>query len=225
MIIYKTTNLINGKIYIGKDKINKDRYFGSGTILKNAIKKYKKKNFKKEILEHCDNEDHLNEREKYWIKKLKSQDRNIGYNIDGGGHGGDVYMYLTEEQKDRHRKLSYDGATKWTKDPNNRKLKIKSAKEMWQRKDYQDKMEIRLMKHYYRKYMKFYKDIDGHINKVIDKYIKNIHEDLLKVIYIEFRDRLDLLFNVSDYYNINNEIYQEKMKKIHYLWYFYFLLI
>jgi len=89
MIIYKTTNLINGKIYIGKDKINKDRYFGSGTILKNAIKKYKKKNFKKEILEHCDNEDHLNEREKYWIKKLKSQDRNIGYNIDGGGHGGD----------------------------------------------------------------------------------------------------------------------------------------
>ena len=40
MIIYKTTNLITGKFYIGKDKYNNEDYIGSGKILKNAIYKY-----------------------------------------------------------------------------------------------------------------------------------------------------------------------------------------
>ena len=40
MIIYKTTNLINGKFYIGKDSKNDPNYLGSGKILKKAFKKY-----------------------------------------------------------------------------------------------------------------------------------------------------------------------------------------
>lgn len=50
IVIYKTTNLINNKIYVGKDSHNDSNYFGSGTILVKAIKKYGKENFKKEIL-------------------------------------------------------------------------------------------------------------------------------------------------------------------------------
>ena len=50
-VIYKVTNNVNGKIYIGKNATNNPHYFGSGIILRNAIKKYNKKNFKKEILE------------------------------------------------------------------------------------------------------------------------------------------------------------------------------
>lgn len=52
--IYKTTNLINGMIYIGvhketlKDK--KKTYYGSSKWLKGEIYKYKECNFKKEIL-------------------------------------------------------------------------------------------------------------------------------------------------------------------------------
>ena len=88
MIIYKTTNLINGKIYIGKDKYNNPNYFGSGKILKQAILKYGKENFKKEILEVCDDETIWKEREKYWIKELNSII--IGYNIAKGGDGGDT---------------------------------------------------------------------------------------------------------------------------------------
>lgn len=47
MIIYKTTNLINGKIYIGFDSHNNPEYFGSGKLIKMALKKYGTSNFKK----------------------------------------------------------------------------------------------------------------------------------------------------------------------------------
>jgi hypothetical protein len=50
VIIYKTTNLINNKIYIGKSNTNNSDYLGSGKRLKLAIKKYGKENFKKEML-------------------------------------------------------------------------------------------------------------------------------------------------------------------------------
>ena len=89
MIIYKTTNAINGKIYVGQDKNDNPNYYGSGKLLQKAIKKYGKENFKKEILEICENESHLNDREVFWIKKLKSTDKHIGYNISDGSKEGD----------------------------------------------------------------------------------------------------------------------------------------
>lgn len=86
MIIYKTTNLINGKFYVGKDEINNPNYLGSGKILKLAITKNGRDNFKKEILEVCNCRELLNEREKYWIKSLSATTN--GYNIAEGGTGG-----------------------------------------------------------------------------------------------------------------------------------------
>lgn len=87
MIIYKTTNLINGKIYIGQDSKNNPKYLGSGIALNNAIKKYGKENFKKEILEHCVDKKGMDEKERYWISELDSRNKNIGYNITKGGDG------------------------------------------------------------------------------------------------------------------------------------------
>lgn len=72
MIIYKTTNLINGKFYIGRDKFNNSEYLGLGKILQSAIEKYGKENFKKEILEHCSSIEELNEREIFWIKETNA---------------------------------------------------------------------------------------------------------------------------------------------------------
>jgi group I intron endonuclease len=89
MIIYKTTNLINGKFYVGKDEKNSPSYLGSGLNLKKAIKKYGVENFKKEILEECLTRDELNNREKYWINELSAI--TVGYNISEGGSGGDTY--------------------------------------------------------------------------------------------------------------------------------------
>ena len=91
MIIYKTTNTLNGKIYIGKDTNNNPNYLGSGVILKNAIKKYGIQNFKKEILENCNTIEDLNKREKYWIKQYNTLNKQIGYNISLGGDGGDLF--------------------------------------------------------------------------------------------------------------------------------------
>ena len=54
MYIYKTTNQINGKIYIGLTTMNEEEskwYFGSGDSIKKALEKHGVENFKKEILE------------------------------------------------------------------------------------------------------------------------------------------------------------------------------
>jgi len=95
MVIYKTTNLLNGKFYVGKDVKNKKTYLGSGNILKQAIEKYGKENFKKEILEICTTLEELSEREKYWIKKLNAI--GLGYNLTEGGTGGDTWSNSGKE--------------------------------------------------------------------------------------------------------------------------------
>lgn len=100
MVIYKTTNLINGKIYIGQDKNNNPNYYGSGDLIKNAIKKYGKKYFIKEILCVCETIDELNNKEKHYILEYNSTDKNIGYNITiGGTNGTMLHRKHTDETK------------------------------------------------------------------------------------------------------------------------------
>jgi hypothetical protein len=90
MQIYKITNLKNGKIYIGKDTTNNINYYGSGLLIKRAINKFGVENFKKEILEECDTNEILCEKEKYWISYYNTTDLDIGYNISKGGDGGNT---------------------------------------------------------------------------------------------------------------------------------------
>jgi len=102
MIIYKTTNLVNGKIYIGQDSKNNSEYFGSGDLIKSAIKKYGKKNFIKEILCVCNTIDELNSKEKFYISEYNSTDKNIGYNITVGGTNGTMlHRKHTKETKEK----------------------------------------------------------------------------------------------------------------------------
>lgn len=98
MEIYKITNLINNKFYIGLDTLDRKNYYGSGTAIKSAIKKYGKENFQKEILEKCDSIDKLNEREIYWIKELNSKYSN-GYNLTDGGRGSKGFKVSEETKK------------------------------------------------------------------------------------------------------------------------------
>lgn len=83
--IYKTTCLVNGKIYIGRHEGSEnDGYIGSGVRFTCAVKKYGRENFKREILRYCNSENELSIWEYVFIKKFKSQDPNIGYNIAEG---------------------------------------------------------------------------------------------------------------------------------------------
>lgn len=80
-IIYKTTNLITGKIYIGQYTGLKQNYLGSGTYILRVIKKYGKENFKREILEICQIQEQLDFNEEYYIELYNSTNPNIGYNL------------------------------------------------------------------------------------------------------------------------------------------------
>ena len=83
--IYKTTCLVNGKIYIGKHEGSEsDNYLGSGTVFEFALKKYGRKNFKREILRRCETLHELRIWEHVFIKKYHAQDPSIGYNIADG---------------------------------------------------------------------------------------------------------------------------------------------
>ena len=131
MIIYKTTNLINNKIYIGKDSKNNPLYLGSGKILNQAIKKYGIDNFKKEILEEC-NESIVDNREIYWIDYYNARDRSIGYNIAKGGSGGDTissHPRKKEIGESHSKKLKGKDSQRTNKGPlsNDTKKKISTA--------------------------------------------------------------------------------------------------
>ena len=94
--IYKITNTINGKFYIGQTIQNvKERFYQhcatkcskavSNMAIHRAIKKYGKSNFTVEVIEEIDSAN-LNDRERYWIKYYNSY--NNGYNSTKGGQDG-----------------------------------------------------------------------------------------------------------------------------------------
>lgn len=100
--IYKTTNLINNKIYIGKKHSDSfiPTYYGSGKIIRRALEKYGKDSFVVEVLEWCETLEDLNAKEIYYIKTLDSDRRSgHGYNIALGGDGGNLIAGLSDEER------------------------------------------------------------------------------------------------------------------------------
>jgi group I intron endonuclease len=113
--IYITTNLINGKQYVGSHKGDEnDSYLGSGTLFCKKINEYGRENFKRKIIEECDPSMNLILETKY-IKKYKTHVSQGGYNISrNGGLGlpGECWGNHTEESK---LKISKSSKTTWKK--------------------------------------------------------------------------------------------------------------
>jgi hypothetical protein len=91
--IYKITNLINNKEYIGKHQTENenDDYLGSGKSLRHAIEKHGRDNFKKEVLFVFDNEEEMNRKEAELVSEEYCS-RKDTYNLCPGGHGGWGYI-------------------------------------------------------------------------------------------------------------------------------------
>lgn len=86
--IYKITNLLNGKIYIGAHKTSNldDYYMGSGVKIKKDIKKYGKDNFKKEYIFILENEQEMYNMESLLVNEDFIKNENV-YNVSVGGYG------------------------------------------------------------------------------------------------------------------------------------------
>lgn len=93
--IYKITNTINDKIYIGKHQTKNlnDGYLGSGKYLKRAINKYGIENFSKEILFVFESGEEMNSKEKEIVNE-EYLTRDDVYNLCLGGQGGFGYIHL-----------------------------------------------------------------------------------------------------------------------------------
>lgn len=107
-IIYKATNNLNGKFYIGRCssslKIREYKHWWyannkqSNSPFPNALRKYGRSSFTWEIIEECDNSV-VGEREIFWIQKL-----NPSYNATFGGDGGKLGIACPEHVKEATRK-------------------------------------------------------------------------------------------------------------------------
>lgn len=112
--VYKITNTVNGKLYIGKAENVTERWQKHvshartmrGFILHNAIRKYGEKNFEVSIMEECKTDEEASEREIFWVAVYKTNiyrhGSEFGYNMTDGGEG----MTGHHHSDDTKRKMS-----------------------------------------------------------------------------------------------------------------------
>ena len=107
--VYKITNKINNKTYVGCHEtydIN-DGYMGSGTLIKRAISKYGINNFTKEIISQ-----HNNRRSMFDEERIIIESNNPSYNLTVGGRGGFNYInknglnLYKDRREEAHKKIA-----------------------------------------------------------------------------------------------------------------------
>ena len=163
--IYRITNKVNGKTYIGQHKYKKlnDSYMGSGILIKKAIKKYGIENFKKEILEfNIPTVELVNDWEQMYILFERAKDK-AEYNIANGGRGGNPWNKgkkmpeeLVKKNSDSHK-----GQIPWTKGKHlseEIKRKISESKKCRQAWNKGKHLSEEQKRHYYGKHWKL---VDG----------------------------------------------------------------
>jgi hypothetical protein len=101
--VYKITNTINNKFYIGSHKTQdlNDDYFGSGLYLKRAIKKYSKENFRKEILHYLKSIEEMYAKE---TEVLQQHRNDPTYNLKFYSMGGNTREKYNKKQKKEYIK-------------------------------------------------------------------------------------------------------------------------
>jgi hypothetical protein len=115
--VYKTTNLINGKIYVGLHITEDlhDSYLGSGKQIQAAIKKYGKENFKREYIKICENPTEMYNLEAEIVNEdfVKRTDT---YNMKTGGTGS--WYHVNSNTEEKKKSSSRGGQTRSRRDDN-----------------------------------------------------------------------------------------------------------
>lgn len=149
--IYMTVNMVNNKKYIGMCKnTHSKNYLGSGKILKDAIKKYGKENFKRIVLEECQTFEELSKAEKRWIEHYDAVENQEFYNLTDGGFGGNsnsMKEYWSNFDSDERKKVrnwkkpDMSGKNnpmfgKQHSEETKKKIGMKSVDRNWKKHDY-----------------------------------------------------------------------------------------
>lgn len=145
--VYKTTNLITNKIYIGQKKSKiflQEKYLGSGKLLKKSIAKYGKENFKTELVCECNSKQELDDSEIYYIDLFDARNPQIGYNIASGGafgdsgyHQGMLGKHQSEKQKSVVAKTS-----SYKRSDEMKENFSKARQKSWQNEDYRSQQSL-----------------------------------------------------------------------------------
>ena len=118
MIIYKATNTVNNKVYIGQTintlEYRKNQHFREtkrpnrpNTYFHNAINKYGESSFVFEEIDSANTQEELDCKERYWISFYHSNDRGKGYNLDEGGRSGG------KKSEETRKKIGITTLEKW----------------------------------------------------------------------------------------------------------------
>ena len=131
--IYKITNKVNNKIYVGRTKHNIEKRFRQHITSSNrkenefnyfmrAIRKYNSENFIISLIESCD-ELSMYDREKYHIQSLQSYKPDIGYNTSWVSNGSNGNI-----KKDTKTRLSESSKSYWNTIPKEQRSQMLSAR-------------------------------------------------------------------------------------------------
>ena len=202
-ILYKTTNLINGKYYIGRHSTNNlnDGYLGSGISLNKAINKYGIHNFKREILHMCDTYIEVCAMEELFVNKefIESESN---YNLCTGGYNIGITSYKSRLKQSNSLKRHYQ-------DPSNLKDSSERAKRYW------DTPEGRLQASFRTKSTHGKPEVKDRISKSQKISIKHIRpwqvqNQHTKTSLPKYK-RLDEIFDLfkSHNFKITNELHKE----------------
>lgn len=216
MLIYKITNLINGKIYIGRTKkSNIDKYWGSGKLIRLAIKKYGHDFFKKEIIEKCTSLEDTIIKEIYWIKEFNCITPN-GYNLTSGGEDGEWWIYASEEtkfnfskvisnanlknwQNPEYRKRVINGIKKANLLPKNKERFISNTKKLWLDDNYRKKVVEAVKKSRSTEESRKKSSMASKLLRQNPEYVKRHSEGIKNAMTDEYRQNMS---------KINKEIYK-----------------
>lgn len=154
--IYITTNLVNGKRYLGQKKFDRKwkEYIGSGRAFKLAVDKYGKENFTRDIVYVCYSADELDAAEYSLSVELNVVESENWYNLVYGG-GTTSGLTMTKEMREKLSKIRKESHAEhpefgerhsqkmieyYQKHPEAKKNASDKFKQLWQDPEFVDKM-------------------------------------------------------------------------------------